>query len=134
MAELKLDIVTPARRVVSETVDSVTVPTFNGEVGILPAHAPLISQLKSGILSYTTGGTTKRMVVSGGFLEVGAKNVSILADSAEFAEEINAETARTERAELEKSLGSWNGTPEEFEIEKDKLERAEARLQLLGAK
>lgn len=134
MAELQLDIVTPARRVVSETVDSVTVPTLNGEVGILPTHAPMISQLKSGILSYTTGGTTKKMVIAGGFLEVGAKNVSVLADSAEFPEELSAESVRAERAALEKSLGSWNGTPEEFEIEKDKLDRAEARLQLLGGR
>ncbi len=130
MAELRLEIVTPEKRVLDETVDAVTIPTANGEVGILPNHAPLISELKSGVLAYTKGGVTERMVVSGGFLEVGADKVSVLTDIAETAEDVNVETARAEQAQAEKTLGAWSGTEEDFQIEKEKLERAQARLQL----
>ena len=129
---LKLEIVTPEKKVVDETVDSVTVPTANGEIGVLTNHAPLISALKSGVLAYTKGGSAEKMVVSGGFVEVGNNTVSVLADVAETATEVNVEAARSEREQLEKTLGAWNGTEEDFEIEKEKLERAQARLQLAG--
>ena len=127
---LKLEIVTPEKKILDETVDTVTVPTATGEVGILPNHAPLISALKPGILSYADKGATERMVISGGFIEVNSNKVSILADVAEIADEIDLESARAEREEAEKILGSWNGTQEEFEVEREKLERAQARLQL----
>lgn len=131
---LKLEIVTPEKKVFDETVDAVTVPTATGEVGILPNHAPLISSLKPGILSYTNKGANERMVISGGFIEVNSNKVSILADVAEKADEIDAEAARLEREEAEKILGSWNGTEEEFETEREKLERAQARLQLASGR
>ncbi len=134
MADLKLEIVTPEKRVVDETVDSVTIPTQSGEIGILPAHAPLISELKSGILTYTKGATTNRMMVSGGFVEVGADSVSVLADVAELAEDVDAAEARTEQTALERAMSSFDGTPEEMEQEREKLERAEARLQLAAGK
>jgi len=127
---LNLEIVTPEKRVLSETVDVVTVPTASGEVGILTDHAPLISALKSGILSYNRGGATEKMVISGGFLEVSANKVSVLADTAERADEIDVGAARIEREAAEKSLGAWKGSEDEFEVEKERLERAQARLQL----
>jgi F-type H+-transporting ATPase subunit epsilon len=129
---LRLEIVTPERRVLDETVDSVTIPAVNGEVGILPNHAPLISALKSGILAYTKGGATEKLVVSGGFVEVGADKVSVLTDIAETSEDINVEKARAEREQSEKVLGAWSGSETDFEVEKDKFERAQARLQLAG--
>ena len=94
---LNLEIVTPEKKVFSDTVDAVTIPTESGEVGILNNHAPLISTLKPGILSYTRGGTNERMVIAGGFLEVSQNNVSVLADIAETADEIDIEAARGER-------------------------------------
>jgi F-type H+-transporting ATPase subunit epsilon len=127
---LNLEIVTPEKKVLSEAVDSVSVPTMTGEVGILSNHAPLISSLKPGILSYTKGGATEKMVVSGGFIEVSADNVSVLADVAETSGEINIESAKAERDEAEKVLSAWKGTEEEFEAEMEKLEKAQARLQL----
>ncbi len=129
---LKLEIVTPEKRILDETVDSVTIPTANGEVGILSNHAPLISALKSGVLTYSKGGATEKMVVSGGFLEVGSDKVSVLTDIAETAADVNVEAARTEREQMEKVLGSWNGTEADFVVENEKLERAQARLQLAG--
>ena len=129
---IKLEIVTPEKKVFDETVDSVTVPTATGEVGILPNHAPLISSLKSGILSYTKGGTTEKMVISGGFVEVSANKASVLANIAETSEEINTETARQERDAADKIVSNWKGTEEELEAELEKLDRANARLQLAG--
>lgn len=134
MAELRLEIVTPEKKVFDETVDTVTVPTATGEVGILPNHAPLISALKPGILSYANRGASERLVISGGFVEVNSNKVSILADVAESAGDIDVEAARQERELAEKILGSWNGTEEEFEAEKENLERAQARLQLASGR
>ena len=131
---IKLEIVTPEKKALSETVDMVTIPTASGEIGILPNHAPLISALQPGILSYTKGNTVNRLVVSGGFVEVGENKVSVLANIAETSEEINPEQARLEKGEAEKVLGTWGGSEEEFEIEKEKLGRAEARLQLAAGK
>ena len=132
---LNLEIVTPEKRVLSETVDVVTVPTASGEVGILTDHAPLISALKSGILSYNRGGgATERMVISGGFVEVSANKVSVLTDTAERSDEIDVEAARLEREAAEKSLGAWKGSEDEFETEKERLERAQARLQLASGR
>ncbi|HEX8734052.1 MAG TPA: ATP synthase F1 subunit epsilon, partial [Pyrinomonadaceae bacterium] len=114
--------------------DAVTVPGANGEIGILPNHAPLISALKPGILAYTRGGATERLVVSGGFIEVSTDKVSVLADVAETAGEIDADAARAEYAATEKTLGAWSGSEADFEVEKEKLERAQARLQLAGGR
>src|ERR671913_1785103 len=99
---LRLDIITPERNLLSESVDSVTVPGLGGELGILPGHTPLISQLQTGVLSYTQGQTTRRLLVSGGFVEVNADRVSVLADLAELPEEVDAARARTEREEAER--------------------------------
>jgi F-type H+-transporting ATPase subunit epsilon len=132
---IKLEIVTPERKVFDETVDSVTVPTATGEVGILPNHAPLISSLKSGILSFANKGASEKMVVSGGFVEVSANTVSVLTDIAEKASEIDVESAKVEREAAEKALtGIWNGTEEEFNAEQERLERAQSRLLLAAGR
>lgn len=134
MADLHLEIVTPEKKVFDETVDVVTVPTASGEVGILPNHAPLISTLKPGILSYSNKGATEKMVIAGGFVEVNSNKVSILADVAERSEEIDSESARNERELAERVLNNWKGSEEELEIELEKLEKAQARLQLSAGK
>ena len=95
MAEqLHLEVVTPERRLLSEQVNSVTVPGRGGELGILPGHAPLISDLQTGVLSYNEDGTTFQLHVSGGFVEVNDDKVSVLAEIAERPEEIDAARAR----------------------------------------
>lgn len=129
--KIQLEIITPERRVLSEAVDAVTVPGLNGELGILPGHTPLISQLRTGVLSYTQGGTTRRLHVSGGFVEVGEDHVSLLADVAERPEEIDAATARLERERAERELSaSPSGT--ELERAQERLERSQIRLQLIA--
>ena len=127
---LQLDVITPERRLVSEAVDYVTVPGAVGELGILPGHTPLISQLRTGVLSYTQGATTHRMLVSGGFVEVNDERVSVLADLAERPDEIDATQARQERESAEKALGSFSGSEEEMAQMRARLDRAAARLEL----
>jgi F-type H+-transporting ATPase subunit epsilon len=131
---LNLEIVTPEKKVLSEAVDAVTIPTASGEIGILQNHAPLISSLKAGVLSYTKSGATQRMVIAGGFVEVSQNNVSILSDIAETVEEINVENARAERDSAERELGAWKGSIEDAEAERERLEIAQARLQLSSAR
>ncbi len=131
---LNLEIVTPEKKVLSESVDAITIPTASGEVGILTNHAPLISSLKPGILSYTKSGAIEKMVIAGGFIEVSADNISILADIAERATEIDIEAAKTERDAAEKELNAWKGSEAEFETEKERLEKAQARLQLAAGR
>jgi F-type H+-transporting ATPase subunit epsilon len=127
---LQLDVITPERRLLSEQVDSVTVPGAGGELGILPGHTPLISELQTGVLSYTRGAETRRLLVSGGFVEVNEDRVSVLADLAEFPAEVDAARARTERDEAERRLGAFTGTPEELADLRGQLDRADTRLQL----
>lgn len=134
MAQLQLEVVTPERRVLSEGVDSVVIPGLGGELGILPGHTPLISQLKTGVLSYTQGGRTVQLLVSGGFLEVRDDQVSVLAQIAERPEEIDAAGARVAREQVEKRLNSWSGSEEDLEAARTELDRATVRLQLATGK
>jgi F-type H+-transporting ATPase subunit epsilon len=127
---IQLDVVTPERRVVSERVESVNVPGANGELGILPGHSPMISQLQTGILSYVQGGTNHVLHVSGGFVEVNHDRVSVLAEIAEHPEEIDAAKARQERDQAERALSSFSGSDEDFEQLRSQLNQATVRLQL----
>ena len=117
----------------SEAVDAVTAPGLGGELGILPGHTPLISQLQTGVLSYTSAGRTMQLHVSGGFIEVKDDVVSVLAEVAERPEEIDAARARLAREHVERQLTSWSGTEEDFEQARAKLERSMVRLQLAGS-
>jgi F-type H+-transporting ATPase subunit epsilon len=132
--QLQLEVVTPERRVLSEEVDNVVVPGLGGELGILPGHTPLISQLQTGVLSYTQGGRTYQLHISGGFLEVRDDHVSVLAEIAERPEEIDAARARLAREHVEKRLNSWSGTEEDLEEARIELDRANVRLQLATGK
>src|SRR5207249_7075095 len=128
--QLQLEVVTPERRVLSESVNAVTVPGRGGEMGILPGHAPMISELQTGVLSYNEDGTTFQLHVSGGFVEVNDDRVAVLAEIAEKPEEIDAARARLAREHTEKQLSSWSGSEEDFEKALAKLERSMVRLQL----
>lgn len=95
MAELiLLEVATPERQLVREEVAEVQVPGRNGYMGILPGHAPLLSQLGIGFLSYEVGGKRRYLCVHSGFVEVLPDRVRVLADVAERAEEIDLERAR----------------------------------------
>jgi F-type H+-transporting ATPase subunit epsilon len=128
--KIQLEIITPERCLLSESVDYVAVPGLNGELGILPGHTPLISQLKTGILSYTQNSASSTLLVSGGFVEVNGDRVSVLADIAERADEIDTVKARLDREQAEKLLGSASSSEEDLTQAQLQLERASYRLQL----
>jgi F-type H+-transporting ATPase subunit epsilon len=132
--KIQLEVVTPERRVLTEPVDMVTIPGLGGELGILPGHTPLISQLQTGVLTYVQEGKSFPLHVSGGFVEVRDDKVSVLAEVAERPEEIDTAQARLSREQLEKQLNAWSGTEEDFEVAKTKLEQSIVRLQLAAAK
>jgi F-type H+-transporting ATPase subunit epsilon len=111
---LHLQLVSPERVLVDEDVDEVQIPGLDGYMGILPGHAPLLSELKpGGVLSYKSAGGEKVLAVFGGFVEVQPDRVRILADAAERKEEINVEEARQQLSKA---------------VELDDIERAQAKI------
>jgi F-type H+-transporting ATPase subunit epsilon len=132
---LKLEIVTPEKKVVETEADAVTIPTASGEAGILPHHAPLVSALKPGILEYSGRNTTGRIAIAGGFVEVNHDKVTVLADSAETADEIDLAAARADLDAAQKAIASnINHSVEETEALREQLESANARVQLAAGK
>ena len=105
MAGIRLDIVTVERLVYSDEVDVIVAPGIEGELGILPNHAPLMTTLQPGELRIRQGGEEFSMAVTGGFLEVRPDRVTILADAAERAEEIDMARAEEAKRRAEEQLG-----------------------------
>ena len=127
--KLNLEVLTPERKVISVQVEEITIPGIDGELGVLPNHTPMISQLQTGVLTYRQGGEKRSLHVSGGFVEVLPDQVSVLSDVAERPEEIDPERARRARERAEKRLAS-NGDDVDFRREELRLQRAMIRLQL----
>jgi F-type H+-transporting ATPase subunit epsilon len=126
--KLQLEVITPERLVLREAVDEVTLPGLDGELGILPEHTPLISQLQTGALTYRQSGEKRSLHVSGGFAEVLPDRVSVLTDVAEAAEDIDAERAKRSRERAEKRLQGGG----EIDVNRAqlKLQRAVTRLEV----
>ncbi len=126
---LQLTIVTPERMVVTEEVDQVNVPGVEGDMGILYDHAPILTTLRPGKVSYQQDTETIFLVVSGGYLEVTDNRVIVLAETAEFLDEIDRTRAEVARGKAEEMLANANLTDEEFAKTQKKLFRAVARLE-----
>jgi len=90
---LTLEIVTPEARVYSDTVDTVVIPTVEGEIGILPGHIPLLTQVGAGELRVVKNGKTELLAVGNGFAEIDGDKVSVLAESAITEEKIDVDAA-----------------------------------------
>lgn len=127
--EIHLEIVTPDRRVVRDSVIAVTLPGKRGYLGILPRHAPLLSELKIGELSYTRSDATHFLAVNWGFAEVLPDRVIVLAETAERAEEIDVPRAERAKQRAEQRLGQVHDPDIDTERARAALERAAARLQ-----
>lgn len=130
--KLTLNIVTPKKQIVSEEVDQVNVPGIEGDLGILYDHAPILTTLRSGQLSYEKDGETIALVVSGGYLEVTDNRVTVLAETGEFLQEIDRHRAEIAQAVAEKQLSQTDLSEEEFIEAQKKLFRAVARLENLS--
>ena len=132
MAALTLTIVTPDREVVREEVVSlVLAPSIDGQIGILPGHAPLVTSLAAGKLEIRRDGSSGYLSVTGGFMEVMNDKVVVLAEASEYAEDIDR--ARVERArdnsEQDLSVARQTGDQDLRMRAQRALSRAKARLQ-----
>jgi F-type H+-transporting ATPase subunit epsilon len=101
---LLLEIVTPERLAYSDTVDAVTLPGSEGELGVLPHHAPLVTMLGLGELKIRKGGEVESFAIAGGFLQVRPDKVVVMAEMADMAADIDLERASEARREAEKAL------------------------------
>ena len=132
MASIKLEIVTAERVVYTEDVDIVIAPGMEGQLGILPHHAPLMTILQSGEILARRGNDEDIMAISGGFLEVRPDHVIILADSAERAEEIDEARAEAAKERAEERLKERGVAPDlDAARVEASLRRAMARLSVL---
>ena len=128
---INLEIVTPERQWYCGEVDEVCVPGKEGYLGILPGHAPLLSELKIGVISYSTGGEEHRLYCGWGFAEVLSGQVSILAENAELPDEIDVDKAKEDRERADALLKS-KSSDTDFEEALELWESAIARLQAVG--
>jgi F-type H+-transporting ATPase subunit epsilon len=126
---LHLQIVTPDKLLVREDADLVQIPGKSGYLGILPGHAPLITELMIGEISFSKGGNTQYYAVSWGFAEVLPDKVTILADTAERAEDIDVARAQEAKARAEQELKAA-GPDLDYDAVNFALRRAEVRLEV----
>jgi|SRR5512142_3156240 F-type H+-transporting ATPase subunit epsilon len=124
--KLKLTVVTPEKKALETEADEVQLPGELGYLGILPGHTPLITLLKTGVLSYRNGGAGGALALSTGFAEISNDVVTVLADLAEEPSHIDTAAAEAERARAEEELKSAGF--ETMEQIRARLELAQARL------
>ncbi len=128
METFELEIATPQRLVVRASVKEAQVPAANGYLGILPEHAPLLSELGTGEVSYTAAdGHAAKLLVSGGFLEVQPDKTVLLADVAELPEEIDLSAAKTELETAQRQAGSSDPATD-YDAATHEVALAETRL------
>ena len=131
---LRLDIVTVERLVYSEEVDMVIAPGIEGELGILPRHAPLLTALTYGELRVKRGDEEDSFAIGGGFIEVQPDQVTILADAAERADEIDLERAEAARRRAEEKIEDAARTDIDFSRADAALRRSLIRIKVAEAR
>ena len=125
----QLEIVTPSRLLVKDAAEEVQIPALGGYLGILPGHAPLITELAVGAITYKAGGAEHTLSVAWGFAEVLQDKVTILAEAAERPQEIDIERAQKARDRADQRLKS-NDPQVDYTRAEDALQRAETRLKI----
>ena len=124
MAQIHLEVVTPSGPIISDEVDIVTAPGYGGEFGVLANHAPFLSTIKIGSLSFKKDKLVKHLMVSGGFSEVSNNKITFLVESAEYGHDIDVDRAMRAKERAEKRLAQAAQ-----QTEKINRARAEAALQ-----
>ena len=127
----QLQVATPERLLVDEQVTEAEIPGKNGYMGILAGHAPLLSALAPGLLTYGTGGSKQVLVIDGGFVEVFENHIRVLADHAERANEVQAQAARRQLDEANKALREAQDE-QSSKAALNQLQQAQARLDAAG--
>jgi len=132
MAKLKVEIVTPERRMLSVQADEVIVPGARGLFGVRPGHTPFLSLMEPGWMTLKEAGTSQRFYLAGGFVEVASDHVRILADHAETEAEVDLEAARKRLAEAQDRLKGMSPDDSRFEVEAATVRRETARITGFG--
>ena len=128
--QIRLEVVTPKGAVVSEDVDIVNAPGYGGDFGVLANHAPFLSTIKIGTLTYEQGRKRETLMISGGFCEVSNNKITFLVESAEFGSEIDVDRAMRAKERAEKRLAQAAQHDEQFNRTRAEaaLKRAMARI------
>ena len=134
--QIALEVVTPSGAVVNEDVDIVNAPGYGGDFGVLANHAPFLSTIKIGILSYETGKKRESLMISGGFCEVSNNKITFLVESAEFGTQIDVDRAMKAKERAEKRLAQAAAHDESVNVMRAEaaLQRALARLKASNIK
>jgi len=131
MAEIfTLEVVTPARQVVREAVNEAQIPVLGGYIGVMPGHTPLLAEMGIGELSFHAGNLTAFCTAIGGFVEVLADRVIVLADQSERAEEINVARAQASLERAQKRMAAPVDPSVDWKRAERSLARAQVRLQV----
>ena len=125
---IRLELVTPERLVLSEEVDEVVLPGYEGEFGVLPGHTQFLAILNIGMLWYRKGSAVTRIALGGGFAEVNHDRVVVMADTAERADEIDVERAKRARERAEARLKELSMDDETYQKAQAALQRALVRM------
>ncbi|MGA8538032.1 MAG: F0F1 ATP synthase subunit epsilon [Terriglobales bacterium] len=123
----QLEIVTPTKLLVKDAAEEAQIPGLSGYLGVLPGHAPLLTELAVGVITYKASGETHALSVAWGFAEVLPDKVTILAEAAERPQEIDVERAQKAKERAEQRLKS-NDPQVDYSRAEDALQRAETRL------
>ena len=134
MAELpksfRLTIVTRERKIVETEAVEAVLPASDGEIGVLPGHAPLLASLRVGVMRYRNDGTVERLVLSWGFAEVLPDRVIVMAETARLPTEIDINAAEADRVQLEKELSDLSSHDPEFSRVEARLEESIAMINI----
>jgi F-type H+-transporting ATPase subunit epsilon len=131
MAEkIRIRLVTPSRLLLDEEVDEVTAPGALGEFGVLPNHISFLTLLEIGVMNYKQGAGTVHLALGGGYAEVLDNVMTVLADAAEYADEIDVERARRAKERAEETMEKLNRDDKEFLVAEAALRRAVVRMQV----
>ena len=131
-SKLQLSVVTRERKVLDQPVDEVVLPGYDGYLGILPGHTPLLAMLRVGELVYRTGTQLNRLVLSWGFAEVLPDRVIVLAEGAIRPEEIDVQAAQRARAEAERELASLASHDPAFALAESRLQESIVSIDVAG--
>jgi F-type H+-transporting ATPase subunit epsilon len=129
---IRLEIVTPEKLAFAEDVDSVVCPGVEGELGVLPHHAPLLTTLGVGELRIRRGGDEESFAIAGGFLQVRPDKVVVMAETADMASEIDLQRALEAKAEAERALEAGFVEPADLSLARAQLQRALLHIRVAG--
>ena len=125
---IRLELVTPERLLLSEDVDEIILPGYEGEFGVLPEHTQFLAVLNIGVMRYRKGSAAEKIALGGGFAEVTPDRVVVMADTAERADEIDVERAQRARDRAEARLKEMSLDDETYAKAYAELQRALVRM------